>query len=187
MCPKGNDLDFDDNDSSSCYRTEVLAYQVFAQCSLIFRTLKFSPSSLTLASLSPSVQTAASVLLCRLLDVIALVPKILVRHDHYFARNPKPSEVRNLWLEHALFRAKGVVPFLRGEVTPGEMRNWENQRAVSWWDCEVAVTEDPFNSRRCSRASLQRCGGCDAVCYCSKEHQKQHWKAHKLECLKPAW
>lgn len=38
-------------------------------------------------------------------------------------------------------------------------------------DCEV-----------CSTKATQKCAGCQAVYYCSKEHQKQHWKSHKFLC-----
>jgi len=31
--------------------------------------------------------------------------------------------------------------------------------------------------------SLSRCGGCKEVWYCSKEHQKNHWRTHKPACL----
>lgn len=32
--------------------------------------------------------------------------------------------------------------------------------------------------------SLLLCGGCKLVYYCGKEHQKLHWKTHKLDCKK---
>lgn len=32
--------------------------------------------------------------------------------------------------------------------------------------------------------NLQRCGQCKAVYYCSKEHQRQDWKKHKIFCKK---
>ncbi|XP_076056980.1 SET domain-containing protein SmydA-8-like [Oratosquilla oratoria] len=34
----------------------------------------------------------------------------------------------------------------------------------------------------CMGPASQRCGKCHVVCYCSREHQKQHWKTHKNEC-----
>jgi len=34
----------------------------------------------------------------------------------------------------------------------------------------------------CREKSDQRCGGCKRTYYCSKEHQKQHWKEHKDTC-----
>ncbi|ETK74792.1 hypothetical protein L915_18473 [Phytophthora nicotianae] len=30
--------------------------------------------------------------------------------------------------------------------------------------------------------SLRRCGSCKRVGYCSREHQRQHWKAHRADC-----
>lgn len=35
----------------------------------------------------------------------------------------------------------------------------------------------------CLATAIQKCSGCQAVHYCSKDHQKQHWKEHKNECV----
>ena len=37
----------------------------------------------------------------------------------------------------------------------------------------------------CGSKEAFRCGGCEKVSYCSKSHQKSHWKNHKGECQ--AW
>lgn len=34
----------------------------------------------------------------------------------------------------------------------------------------------------CLAPSSQKCSGCQEVHYCSREHQKQHWKQHKHQC-----
>lgn len=34
----------------------------------------------------------------------------------------------------------------------------------------------------CSKPAIQKCSGCQSVHYCSKEHQKEDWKLHKLQC-----
>lgn len=34
----------------------------------------------------------------------------------------------------------------------------------------------------CNQPSTLACGGCKQVYYCSKEHQKDDWKAHKSVC-----
>lgn len=34
----------------------------------------------------------------------------------------------------------------------------------------------------CDQHCLLKCSGCRIVWYCSKEHQKLHWKRHKLDC-----
>ncbi|KAL7416183.1 hypothetical protein BDY24DRAFT_381288 [Mrakia frigida] len=36
-------------------------------------------------------------------------------------------------------------------------------------------------------AELMKCGRCHAVRYCSQEHQKADWKAHKNICFEPTW
>ncbi|KAL9692809.1 hypothetical protein quinque_000104, partial [Culex quinquefasciatus] len=35
----------------------------------------------------------------------------------------------------------------------------------------------------CGVPAGQRCGGCQQVSYCGKDHQRQHWKElHRKEC-----
>ncbi|MPC50943.1 Protein msta, isoform A [Portunus trituberculatus] len=34
----------------------------------------------------------------------------------------------------------------------------------------------------CGCPASQRCGKCHLTAYCSKDHQKQHWKTHRTEC-----
>lgn len=34
----------------------------------------------------------------------------------------------------------------------------------------------------CLAPAEQKCSGCHAVHYCSREHQKEHWKQHKFQC-----
>lgn len=35
----------------------------------------------------------------------------------------------------------------------------------------------------CGIAANSKCAACSLVMYCSKEHQKAHWKKHKHECV----
>ncbi|BES92705.1 MYND finger [Nesidiocoris tenuis] len=35
----------------------------------------------------------------------------------------------------------------------------------------------------CTQPASSRCSSCRAASYCSKEHQKQHWKTHKNQCI----
>lgn len=34
----------------------------------------------------------------------------------------------------------------------------------------------------CAIPAIQKCGACKLVFYCSKEHQKKHWKTHSKKC-----
>lgn len=34
----------------------------------------------------------------------------------------------------------------------------------------------------CGIESSLRCTGCRNISYCGLEHQKKHWKVHKVEC-----
>lgn len=34
----------------------------------------------------------------------------------------------------------------------------------------------------CNTIAPHKCSACKLVSYCSKEHQKQHWPQHKLQC-----
>ena len=36
----------------------------------------------------------------------------------------------------------------------------------------------------CGAEATKRCTACGVVGYCSREHQKSHWKTHKAECKK---
>ena len=36
----------------------------------------------------------------------------------------------------------------------------------------------------CGVEATKRCTACGVVGYCSREHQKSHWKTHKAECKK---
>jgi len=36
----------------------------------------------------------------------------------------------------------------------------------------------------CRELSKVRCSACKNVWYCGEEHQKEHWKIHKVECSK---
>lgn len=35
----------------------------------------------------------------------------------------------------------------------------------------------------CGIAAFNKCAACSLVTYCSKEHQKIHWKKHKNDCV----
>jgi hypothetical protein len=47
------------------------------------------------------------------------------------------------------------------------------------------VDQEALLCSLCQVPGKFRCGGCQKVGYCSKEHQKNHWKIHKGECC--AW
>ncbi len=34
----------------------------------------------------------------------------------------------------------------------------------------------------CQTPAEKKCTGCNAVVYCTKEHQKKHWPTHKKDC-----
>ena len=36
----------------------------------------------------------------------------------------------------------------------------------------------------CSEEATKKCTACKAVWYCSREHQRAHWKTHKVDCVK---
>lgn len=39
------------------------------------------------------------------------------------------------------------------------------------------------NCAVCCVPASSKCAACSLVVYCSKEHQKAHWKKHKNECV----
>jgi len=41
---------------------------------------------------------------------------------------------------------------------------------------------EQFVCAQCGGAANQRCTGCHITFYCSREHQKLHWKKHKSSC-----
>ena len=38
----------------------------------------------------------------------------------------------------------------------------------------------------CSIMTTMKCAGCGVVAYCSRKHQKGHWKTHKADCQQAA-
>ncbi len=46
----------------------------------------------------------------------------------------------------------------------------------------VAAQPGPDLCSLCAKPASLRCTACKTVCYCSKEHQRQDWKAHKVQC-----
>uniref|UniRef100_A0A8C8A4V2 Egl-9 family hypoxia inducible factor 1 n=1 Tax=Oryzias sinensis TaxID=183150 RepID=A0A8C8A4V2_9TELE len=49
--------------------------------------------------------------------------------------------------------------------------------------CELDLDRDRQYCELCGKMeNLLKCGRCRSSFYCSKEHQKQHWKKHKLIC-----
>lgn len=44
------------------------------------------------------------------------------------------------------------------------------------------VTTEQGSCHVCSSPATQKCAGCQSVFYCSRDHQKQHWKRHKQAC-----
>lgn len=40
-----------------------------------------------------------------------------------------------------------------------------------------------YNCAVCGVAASNKCAACSLVVYCSKKHQKSHWKDHKVECV----
>lgn len=54
----------------------------------------------------------------------------------------------------------------------------------------MSLEKDPsaFKANSCEicgiSENLQRCGQCKSVYYCCKEHQRQDWKKHKIQCKK---
>lgn len=47
----------------------------------------------------------------------------------------------------------------------------------------LALTIAPTQCEVCHiRAGVQRCSGCNAIFYCGREHQADHWASHKDAC-----
>ena len=65
-----------------------------------------------------------------------------------------------------------------GETDDGGFRPEPNPaklRMCAWCQKSNAALENK---------PLKKCSGCNNSFYCSREHQKLHWKQHKIECSK---
>lgn len=51
-------------------------------------------------------------------------------------------------------------------------------------DGKIVATKTDVCSVCGNRENLLRCGQCKTIFYCSKEHQKEDWKRHRLTCKK---
>ena len=49
-------------------------------------------------------------------------------------------------------------------------------------DAAAATTRDRCGFPSCAREGTKQCTACKKVCYCGVEHQRGHWKAHKVKC-----
>lgn len=47
---------------------------------------------------------------------------------------------------------------------------------------ELGIKNQFLNCAICGVAANNKCAACSLVVYCSKKHQKAHWKKHKNEC-----
>ncbi|KAL7413518.1 hypothetical protein BDY24DRAFT_388801 [Mrakia frigida] len=57
-----------------------------------------------------------------------------------------------------------------------------------WWNCEAEVLK-LVEGKECvgEKSQMLMCSRCHCVRYCSPEHQKLDWKAHKRVCFKLQW
>ncbi|KAL7411609.1 hypothetical protein BDY24DRAFT_395476 [Mrakia frigida] len=66
-----------------------------------------------------------------------------------------------------------------------------NKGGTVWWGCEYAKNKFGMGERECSRLGgreeMKACSRCLSIRYCSREHQKAHWKIHKTICFQPSW
>lgn len=47
----------------------------------------------------------------------------------------------------------------------------------------MTKSNEMTNCAVCGVSASSKCASCSLVVYCSKEHQKAHWKKHKNECI----
>jgi hypothetical protein len=50
---------------------------------------------------------------------------------------------------------------------------WGPDKYRTWMPCAVCARD----------VATKKCSRCMGVAYCGKEHQKEHWSAHKTECV----
>ncbi|KAL7411187.1 hypothetical protein BDY24DRAFT_140919 [Mrakia frigida] len=60
---------------------------------------------------------------------------------------------------------------------------------LSWVECEAR--KDSVGGRCVveeeGKGKMMACGKCQMVRYCSRDHQRAHWPAHKIVCVKPGF
>jgi hypothetical protein len=89
---------------------------------------------------------------------------------------------RDVRMEHGVMASLRRFAIAVPEVTavlsalPPLPKRAEKNRYCAYPYCGMVGTGLHTNLRKCSR--------CMAVYYCSKDHQQQHWSAHKLYCVK---
>ncbi|KAL7417748.1 hypothetical protein BDY24DRAFT_438063 [Mrakia frigida] len=75
------------------------------------------------------------------------------------------------------------------KMSDARTRMLESEGPYVWLKCEA--TPDDGSPPTCHPLppgeEMQACGRCRTVRYCSKEHQKEDWKTHKLICFAPTW
>ncbi|KAL7416723.1 hypothetical protein BDY24DRAFT_378062 [Mrakia frigida] len=58
---------------------------------------------------------------------------------------------------------------------------------VPWFYCERLNSTIQLREECVVTGEMPFCAKCKTVRYCSKAHQKEHWKWHKKFCFEPAW
>ncbi|KAL7416729.1 hypothetical protein BDY24DRAFT_202751 [Mrakia frigida] len=58
---------------------------------------------------------------------------------------------------------------------------------IPWHECERLNSQIKLKEKCIEGEKMMYCSVCKCVRYCSKAHQKEHWKWHKQFCFSPTW
>ncbi|THV03786.1 hypothetical protein K435DRAFT_962274 [Dendrothele bispora CBS 962.96] len=88
------------------------------------------------------------------------------------------SDVMSLVQQHGLLNETFQSALLSLAAQAGTTRS----QASSPVDRLECANWDVNAGRRCTKVASKICSGCRLVSYCSQSCQKEHWRAHKLDC-----
>ncbi|KAL7414524.1 hypothetical protein BDY24DRAFT_385497 [Mrakia frigida] len=161
--------------SSLFYAQQISLIIVYLPSQIDLRSSSLFSSPSTLPRLGRDLQTLSDK--CHRLLNSSTTDSVLKDGMHMLAKTPQ------IGLEI-------ILRYLHHEESAQEVRHhfqslpgWK----ISWFECAATSELSKDSCPILAGEELRACGRCQTVRYCSKDHQRAHWKKHKHKCFAVEW